>query len=133
MTEINIPLLRKAVEWVEAQDALPEIDSEWFQGNYVLGPAAKALYLVGREHRSEIQNLHQVAAHCGTVYCVAGYIGQLTDERYKHSDIVGGVHVSAVAERELGLTYGQAQELFHGSNSAAHIRELAERFAGEAL
>lgn len=31
MTEVNVPLLRKAVEWVEEQSNLPEIDRQWNQ------------------------------------------------------------------------------------------------------
>ena len=30
MTDVNIPLLRKAVEWVEEQAARPAIDRQWY-------------------------------------------------------------------------------------------------------
>ena len=36
--EVNIPLLRKAVEWAEAEATKPEIDREWDQSNWVNAP-----------------------------------------------------------------------------------------------
>ncbi len=133
---VNIPLLRKAVEWVEEQDKLPEIDREWLQASYQVDPIAHSHFLVTdiptpSWERAAVQE--QLIPHCGTAYCVAGYVGQLVDERYKHVQQIGDVHVSAVAIKALGLTDVQAKMLFHGTNDAERIRELAELFAGEKL
>lgn len=125
MSEVNIPLLRKAVEWVEQQDALPKEKREWLQEYYVVVEDLR------------IFDLHHKVG-CGTAYCVAGYIGAMVDERYQEGQWGGGdstanEHVSTVAERALGLSDIQSSLLFNGSNTAARIRALAEEFAGEAL
>lgn len=108
MTKVNVPLLRKAVEWVEEQDAIP--GGSWDQSVYV-----------------------STYAPCGTVYCVAGYVGQLTDPRFKDTEQVNGLHVETVASKALGLTEFQARELFDEDNSAPDVRRIAERIAGEKL
>ena len=135
MTDVNIPLLRKAVEWVEEQAQKPDIDREWFQPNYVCTPTPRAFLMLrqtGWDHAS-LENLNQVAAHCGTAYCVAGYIGMISDPRYAEAEVVDDVHVSDFATAELGITRSQAGDLFSGANTAADIRTAAERIAGEAL
>ena len=128
MTEPNIPLLRKAVEWVEAQAALPEIDREWMQSDWLATPHDRALWnfnLYG-------QAAEVVAAHCGAAYCVAGWIAQGVDPRYATASEVDGVHAADVAAGALGLD-GDQDVLFHGSNTAADVRRIAEEIAGERL
>lgn len=141
----NVPLLRKAVEWVEQEARKPAIDREWVQADYVLPPALHALHLVPLGPATErIAMAEQVAPHCGTAFCVAGYIGQLLDDRYQTSDEInepddeladswGDVHVEAFATRALGLTEHQANRLFCGTNTAEDVRRIAEDIAGEAL
>jgi len=134
----NIPLLRKAVEWVEEQDALPEIDREWWQGGYVTPPNYMADHLVRMVWNSDgtrvnNEQLNQIRAHCGTAYCVAGWVGMHADSRYTTTDVVDGIHVRYVAITELGLTDEQAGALFDGSNSATQVRRIAEKIAGEKL
>lgn len=128
MSELNVPLLRKAVEWVEEQAALPEEQSAWYQGTWMV-------------------NAELLERECGTAYCMAGYIGQLLDERYRESQTVDGVHVADFAGEALGLerpdagelmggvgSMGHAfQPLFHASNDATDIRRIAERLAGGPL
>lgn len=125
---LNVPLLRKAVEWVEEQAALPEEQSEWYQGTW----------------RVDGEMLDR---SCGTAYCMAGYIGQLLDERYRESQTVDGMHVADFAGEALGLerpgpgemlagvgSMGHAfQPLFHASNTVEDIRRIAERLAGGPL
>jgi hypothetical protein len=131
----NIPLLRKSVEWVESQAALPEIDREWDQARYICQPDMRARVLIDQRSMSTdyYQLLSALQNHCGTTYCVAGYIGQLEDERYCHHDMVNGIHVAEFAQKQLGLTEGQSQWLFSGENTAADVRRIAESIAGEAL
>ena len=135
--EVNIPLLRKAVEWVEFQATLPEIDREWYQARYIAPPEIMALNLIqvttettSPEYRQQLATL---AHHCGTAYCVAGYVGQLASDDYKYTDQVGDLHVSEFARRELGITQEESQRLFAGENNAAAVRRIAESIAGEAL
>lgn len=128
-TTPDIPLLRKAVEWVEEQDKRPFDQREWDQNAWKRRPQAG----------------------CGTAYCVAGYIAEVVDGKkmVQHDcvDMDEGttldqrrrgfdpdlVHVSNYARWRLGLTQAQANSLFAGSNTAADIRRLAEDFAGERL
>ena len=124
MTEVNVPLLRKAVEWVEAQAELEVTERQWMQGAWT----------VPEEHR--VQQMNH-APGCGTAYCVAGYIGQLLNEDYAQYDwaTLDGepMHVSDFAEKQLGLSGRQAYTLFEAGNSPERIRALAEEYAGGSL
>ena len=140
--EVNIPLLRKGLEWVEWQDTLPLIDCEWNQGDFVISPEVKAFTLIAGEryrgdHRlttAECEVLtSRVAPHCGTAYCFAGYVGQLEDGRYARTDEVDGIHVGQFAQEQLGLTEDQAEALFSADNTAEDIRAICEDIAGEPL
>lgn len=126
MSEVNIPLLRKVVEWAEAEHAKGKNHAgfplgEWYQGHWVTWSASP----------------------CGTSYCIAGYVGILEDDRlaelakegrwsYTHED---GEYVSSwtVAQKALGLTQFQAADLFKATNTITQVRAIAERIAGEAL
>lgn len=122
--EVNIPLLRKAVEWVEAEAKRPATERQWYQKNWVTPESRKIL-----DDQSALVN------HCGTAYCVAGYVGQLVDPAFINSDWTADrdVHVSDVAMEALGLTSGQAGRLFHANNTAEDVRRIAEEIAGERL
>ncbi len=111
---VNIPLLRKAVEWVEEQAALPTIDRQWYQGAYRMEGL-----LAGRS--------------CDTVMCVAGYVADLSGVGWRgNSDVTSErEYASDVAERLLGLPPGH--RLFLGDNTAADVRRIAEGIAGERL
>ena len=117
MSEVNIPLLRKAVEWVEEQDRLPEQQRQWNQWNFV-----------------ELES-DRIDGGCGTAYCVAGYIGALVDARFTNTSLIetedGAMHVADVAEDALGLP--DRHGLFQCNNTAADIRRIAEGIAGERL
>lgn len=122
MTDLNIPLLRKAVEWVEEQDKLDIKVREWMQ-NIVIVPESVRISTYGHEQG------------CGTAYCVAGYVAQLTDERFRV-----GVHTGDainVAQAALGLSDycvdNGCSGLFQANNTAEDIRRIAEDIAGEAL
>lgn len=128
--EVNVPLLRKAVEWVEAQDALGQDRSEWLQSNWF--------------SRFDVTGLQTISNdYCGTKACVAGYISEI--EGWKPFFRVGEHATSIVfkdslegsaydvAREALGLTLGEADRLFDGSNSAHRVRVVAEEIAGERL
>lgn len=126
--QINIPLLRKMVEWVEAEDALPKNVRTWLQGSWMV-------------HEDLRVGLYDHTPHCGTSFCAAGFIAQLVDPRFAADEVArnagwlinGREHASEVAQEALGLTDEQAETMWHAGNSAAMIRQLAEEFAGERL
>jgi hypothetical protein len=144
---VNIPLLRKAVEWAEAEAAKPEIDRQWAQRRWVTTPEERARDFaedgIGLSYREAAETL---APHCGTAYCIAGYVGQLLEPRYATSVTVDGVHVSEFAAEALGIdTSGSRMwhdpyegqvvvpDLFEEDNTAADVRRIAEEIAGERL
>jgi hypothetical protein len=119
---VNVPLLRKAVEWAEGEHALG-FDSEgrpygaWYQGEWMV--------LSGEDS--------EVTMHCGTSYCIAGYVAQTLEPRFAEGAYVDDVHVAEFARDALGITDLQASRLFHGSNKIRDVRQVAERIAGEPL
>lgn len=106
----DIPLLRKAVEWVEWQATVPEEHREWDQGVWIINATVN-----GRD--------------CGTCYCVAGKVCEdsglnvmaLADESF-HA-------VPDAAQELLGLTRAERYDLFKTENSAADVRAAAESIA----
>lgn len=135
----NIPALRKYVEWVEEQEALPEIDRTWYQRYWHTEPSLVALCLLEGENGEvgiSLPYLNQVAAHCGTAYCLAGKIAMDADKRYATELRVDDVHVAEKALEVLGLKsseFGWYHAIFKGNNTAADIRRIAEAEAGERL
>ena len=131
MTELNIPLLRKMVEWVEEQAERTE-GREWYQNQWVSHPAA----------------LGSTTAHfCDTAYCLAGKVAvdagwtPVFDSRLSITDTVAlngeRALVGEVAAELLGLPVDcdnhQIGGLFDPRNDATRIREIAETIAGEPL
>lgn len=124
--EVNIPLLRKAVEWAEAEAAKPRELCEWHQGAWVALP----------------QELRR-APDCGTCYCIAGHVvatlGYTHPAKNEYGDHMvnpvtkGHVDPHKRAMKELGLTDDQAGELFRGCNNIKDVRRIAEAIAGERL
>lgn len=139
MTMVNVPLLRKAVEWVEEQDKLAVSGhrSEWAQDQWMAYRTDDGLLVDGVFVDDATKaELHRLAerGECGTAYCVAGYVGQLLDESYKYTWSPDGLPaVDDFAERALGLTTNQADLLFGGVNTADDVRRIAEEIAGEKL
>lgn len=125
---VNVPLLRKALEWVEAE-AEKTTDRRWYQGDWVLNIDQFTEDNPGRLAWLEERGL----ATCGTAYCFAGYVAQLIDERYNDDLYVNDVPVSEFAAKELGLTENQSVELFYGGNQIDTIRALCELYAGGPL
>lgn len=114
MTEntVNIPLLRKAVEWAEAEAAKGEM-SAWDQTTFV-----------------------ETRALCGTAYCIAGYIGQMLDPAFVASAWSGEDLVSDVAAEALGIAPSTGitpGHLFYSGNTIEDVRRIAEDLAGERL
>lgn len=148
MTEVNIPLLRKGVEFVEAEAAKPRNKSRWNQGDWIVTRLQAARrrnklsqpqflgYNGAQSLRKEYETQHERTKECGTLYCFAGYIASLEHE---DKDLVRGeyrgsnLHPQSVAQKALGLDMHQAGLLFSGKNTAKDIRKIAESIAGERL
>lgn len=116
---VDVGLLRKAVDWVREQDALPWWDSAWAQGEWAADVSGE---------RS-----------CGTAYCVAGYIASMhgTVRTDGSSAVVtedgNWAHIPTYAREKLGITERESNVLFHAANSCADIEYIASRLAGEEI
>lgn len=126
-TDVNIPLLRKAVEWAEAEDARGD-DSQWNQSTWMMWaetlPAAAVTEL-----------------KCGTACCIAGWVSVATLRPGEYI-LPGGeifnksgnlTDCEDRATEQLGLTLDQASDLFDAENDIFAVRLIAEAIAGERL
>jgi hypothetical protein len=116
----NLPLLRKANEWVQAEALLPLPEREWEQSSWMITPSERKLYAVyvtKAEREAWIK--------CGTAYCIAGYVASLFGPVHRTPEGVviahDGSQVDQYAAVALGLTGYEADELFEGDNSASFI------------
>lgn len=105
MVTLNVELLRKAVEWAEAEAARPDqCESEWNQANWAVKGSA-----IGRS--------------CGTAYCIAGWVVHEANGQKTCTDYVGK------ASRLLGVwpidVLGY-DGLFNGENTIVELREAAQ-------
>lgn len=128
--ELNLPLLRKVVEWAEAEAAKPdETKCGWFQDAWAVTD-----HEIGRQ------------TECGTCFCIAGYAAYLTlkpGEYLHNGDEIwfDGEMITSVADRAVielgteGYPNGDYKEgyLFSAYNSIERVRQLAEQIAGEPL
>jgi hypothetical protein len=109
----NIPLLRKAVEWAEAEAAKTDGTGLWEQMDYITDKP------------------------CGTAYCIAGWVIATSPEAEIHDDfgyrfpvIEGRNLLWAEAGQELlGLTEIEADDLFCDRNDIEDVRYYAEQIA----
>jgi hypothetical protein len=120
MNNVNIPLLRKAVEWAEAEAMKPPELCEWNQQMFVSGETATSRQRMGK------------ATDCGTCYCIAGWVALQVGEDPR------GIDPDSVAAKALGipnnwLDEGLNEHLFDASNSIEDVRRIAESLAGERL
>jgi len=123
----NIPLLRKAVEWAEAESLRAE-DGEWDQ----------------REWR--------MVTDCGTTYCIAGYVCFINGAEWERPRGAMTIHadadddpeytwtteegrwttVEARARRLLGISMEESGRLFYPCEDIGGVRYVAEQIATRA-
>lgn len=143
-TEVNIPLLRKAVEWAEAEAARPFEVTEWLQTSWVTTPLTRAKGLAERDYDygspEWMAEAERLLPECGTAYCIAGFVAQSIDSAYASSHVPNDkMHVAEFAAKALGIdppecNWGpQEGHLFHTTNTVADVRRIAEDIAGERL
>jgi len=139
MSEVNIPLLRKAVEWAEAEAAKPIELSRWEQGVYVSTPEDQrdaVEELKWGRNSGTTERLASKSPECGTCYCIAGYVAQAVDPRFEDRDSIDEpefITARTVATEALRLDFTQAGYLFDGGNTIEDVRRIAESIAGESL
>lgn len=115
----NIPLLRKAVEWAEAEAAKTDGTCQWNQGNYAWKTT------------------------CGTAYCIAGYVVAISDLPDATQEVMSSGCVrlwingeltcwADAADELLGLTDEEGDALYWGTNTVAEVRAAAEQIAARA-
>lgn len=129
---VDVPKLRKLVEWVEEQDVLAESDRVWDQELWF-----------HQDHISVARAIeNKYDPYCGTSMCAAGKLA--FDDGWKpvfdssgHCDRASkdGVekYFSQIGAEILGLDDGHSRSLFNANNSAGDIRAIAEDYAGERL
>lgn len=107
----DLPLFRKAIDWVRTEAALPVSESQWNQGQWI------SPKLFGES--------------CGTAYCVAGYVAYLSGFPIGSgsyplvSTDLGSESIPGVARRLLGLTDEEAEALFGANNGIGEIEAIA--------
>ncbi len=117
---VNIPLLRKSVEWVEEQAALPWVNREWYQDEW-------------RRPGHFIINAQGQKKSCDTVMCIAGRIADWHGIEWNSNGYIAvdGRSVPEIASELLGIE--RSSGLFDVNNTAADVRRIAEELAGERL
>lgn len=148
MNTVNVPLLRKVVEWAEAEAAKPREISEWEQSMWESDPHENLFFDPNAVDYIESQNEYVKQAYkksdeCGTCYCIAGYTASITlrpGETMRDGRIyLNGkdvCHSSDRAIEELGLPvdkYDFMPQLFDAANTIEDVRRIAEGIAGERL
>lgn len=152
--QVNIPLLRKQVETVEREAALPEEKRSWVQRSWITIRNTLGLEVIDENEHWQVA---KVTKSCGTAGCLAG--NTVLDAGYdtfifepacqcggeacsKDENRVAQVVVDENGGRSmirdkaaelLGLSYDEADRLFFPTNSAEDIRFIAEDIAGERL
>lgn len=139
MTEVNVPLLRKVVEWAEAEASKPLPIREWEQGAWMILPEA-----FDEPMEDDQGELFFKDPECGTCFCIAGKTVELSLEEGENMDSSCVESPDGFTEsipmraaRELGIPRDAGpfiiSRLFHAENSIADVRRIAEDIAGERL
>ncbi|MGH3496304.1 MAG: hypothetical protein ACRDP1_02415 [Nocardioidaceae bacterium] len=118
----NIPLLRKALAWAEAEAAKPPDDRQWHQQYWRLTPR-------------EAYGRDMTPPTCGTTYCLFGWVCYLSGKETDEDRLADG-HVYTRARNLLGIDIDTANRLSADYNTIEDLRHLAEEIAasvGETL
>ena len=131
---VDVPMLRKIVEWVEEQDKLPKLKRQWDQRDWFDNwQVEDAKENTGWYQFTEIG---PATLDCDTKACACGYLAVLNEATLSlHQNEVrfDGVSPMVYGAETLGIDYDEALDLFNGNNSAARVRAVAEQIAGEPL
>lgn len=128
MSEINVPLLRKTLDWAheEWQKHLRGEISEWQQGTWMINTAD--LY----EHSEKVYAAFRAGQACGTACCIAGKVALDDGWHTTYAGLGGRIYRDGesrsaffVGAELLGLDEDQATELFSGSNTIYNLYAVA--------
>jgi len=134
MTEVNVPLLRKTLEWAhgEWQKKRRGEVSEWDQAVWMASTAALHGY------DAKVFEAFKAGTACGTTCCIAGKVA--LDAGWHHgfrSHLGGTVYregeyrsTESVAMELLGLDSDTAFRLFNGVNSIYSLYAVAAEITG---
>ena len=146
---LNVPLLRKMVDWVKEQSTLAEDDRDWNQEAWAFRHHLDQIKLDQDWIKLDQDWIKVLNAKrdvldpmCGTSVCVAGKIALDAgwDFDFGDGDVSGRVaewakkgdeyqRIEHIAMRELGINDAQADYLFGSDNEAEDIEQIAEEFA----
>lgn len=140
MTELNVPLLRKVMEYI---DEHPE---DWEQGSWATHVPVRVDRLESldaqgvlrwpKEQFTEEVELFDHRYACKTAYCFAGHAAVMSGATFKKINVITWngelvttpegktMHVRSYAKKILGLTDTQASALFFGGHSRRSLRRL---------
>lgn len=168
---VNIPLLRKAVEFAEAAAARQltfaesrPLDESYHDERDELDPSSDPSDLTWNQAFWAGTKVPFVATpeeatleHCGTAYCIAGFVNSQHPGYEVRAEAVENVFAddengsdayrvnlvetiyghsfqhSETARAALGISKYDADQLFNGGNTIDEVRYHAERIAGEKL
>lgn len=130
MREVNVPLLRKGVEWAEVEACRPFAERAWDQQVYRASVGAEL-------YNPETQDYE---IKCNTAYCIAGWTVAVTLGDNEQQSLTGDVlsltgdFIATVEGRALEMLGLEGDSgLFDCNNSIEEVRRIAEEIAGERL
>jgi len=139
MSDVNIPLLRKCVEWAEAEAMKPIELCEWNQLDWIADDTEQRMARLRVQEGEFFTRLDRALAikapECGTCYCIAGYITHeiVGEKAGAEAGVMFGASRAIVAANALGISKNAAEPLFRADNTIEDVRRIAESIAGEKL
>lgn len=127
--EVNIPLLRKVVEWAEAEARIDQAFRAWDQQNYCG---------IGLRYLTAAERAQGDVGDCGTTYCIAGKVlhdAGWTDAeiRHRHRPDIPAAALLGIPTVDDTDDDDWGDHLFAPSNTIEDVRRIAETLAGQRL
>ena len=144
--KLNVPLLRKTVEWAEEQDELRNqgLGCAWEQGSWIFdveGRIDSLLIELENRHsvrRAELRAHYEMAIadlqskygeNCGTAYCMAGYMGQINEPLFRKDEYVDMALISDL-DKELYPALASYRSTFEDDRNLIHVSDYAAIMLG---
>ena len=142
--ECDVPMLRKALEWAEAEAAKERFDQRWRQGAWAQNLVAT------EETMKRVGGLYtKMEVTCHTAFCFAGRVCDMAGDTFIAetgpfrsaicvTDVIssdtGRVReISHRAQDLLGIKRSAANTLFAADNTIENVRILCDAIVGEPL
>lgn len=132
MSTLDIPKLRKYVEWVEEQETLKAVYEAEYDVMYAGTPQLKQEAMTERTWNQNQWFEYTEANVCGTAHCLAGKV--VLDEHGLEwvNANRDKINWAMESDRILGLGEFTYHDMYQGSNTAADIRRKAEAVVDQA-